>query len=209
MEGRADEITTLLRERIANFRPSSELSEVGTVLSVGDGICRVAGLSKVAAGELVEISGNTKGIALNLESDSVGVVIMGDVTAISEGDTVKRTGNIAEVPVGDALIGRVVDALGNPIDGLGPIATTLRGKLEFKAPGIVRRKSVHEPMQTGIKAIDAMTPVGRGQRELIIGDKKNGENGSRDRHNHQPKRERGDLYLCSDRSEEVVSRTGC
>lgn len=175
MEGRADEITSLLRERIAQFRPSSELSEVGTVLSVGDGICRVAGLSKVAAGELVDIAGGTKGIALNLEADCVGVVVMGDVTAVAEGDTVQRTGKIAEVPVGEALIGRVVDALGNPIDGLGPIAATQTGKLEFKAPGIVKRKSVHEPMQTGVKAIDAMTPVGRGQRELIIGDKKTGK----------------------------------
>jgi F-type H+-transporting ATPase subunit alpha len=175
MDGRADEITSLLKERIVNFVPSAELTETGTVLSVGDGICRATGLSKVGSGELVEVGAGIMGVALSLESDSVGIVLLGDVTRVVEGDPVKRTGKIAEVPVGDGLIGRVVDALGNPIDGLGPIKTDQKGQLEFKAPGIVKRKSVHEPMQTGIKAIDSMTPVGRGQRELIIGDKKTGK----------------------------------
>lgn len=171
----AEEITSILKEKIANFTPSTEYSETGVVLSVGDGICRAYGLSKVASGELVELEGGLKGIALNLESDNVGIVLMGETTQVREGDRVKRTGKIAEVGVGEALIGRVVDALGNPIDGLGPIAAAETRRLEVKAPGIVKRKSVHEPMQTGLKAIDSMTPVGRGQRELIIGDKKTGK----------------------------------
>jgi proton translocating ATP synthase F1 alpha subunit len=152
-----------------------DLSEVGTVLSVGDGIARAYGLGKVALGELVEFSTGTKGLAFNLEEDKVAIVIMGESTDIAEGDTVKRTGQIAAVPVGDELVGRVVDALGNPIDGLGEIKTSENRRIEIKAPGIVGRKSVHEPMQTGLKAIDSMTPVGRGQRELIIGDKKTGK----------------------------------
>lgn len=172
---KAEEISQILKEKIIKFTPSQELNETGTVISVGDGICRAHGLSNVAAGELVELPHGIMGIALNLEEDNVGIVLMGETSKIVEGDTVKRTGRIAEVPVGEALIGRVVDALGNPIDGLGEIKTTLRRKLEFKAPGIVKRKSVHEPMQTGLKAIDSMTPVGRGQRELIIGDKKTGK----------------------------------
>lgn len=175
MSTRADEISQILKQKIASFTPSQELSETGTVISVGDGICRVHGLAKVAASELVELPHGIKGIAFNLEEDNVGVVIMGDTTKIVEGDTVKRTGRIADVPVGEALIGRVVDGLGNPIDGLGEINTKERRRLEIKAPGIVKRKSVHEPMQTGLKAIDSMTPVGRGQRELIIGDKKTGK----------------------------------
>ena len=169
------EISQILREKIANFSSSQEVSETGTVVSVGDGVARVHGLAKVAQGELVEFDSGIKGISLNLEEDNVGVVIMGETSLVHEGDTVKRTGRIAEVPVGEALIGRVVDALGNPIDGLGDIATTTTRRLELKAPGIVKRQSVHEPMQTGIKAIDSMTPVGRGQRELIIGDKKTGK----------------------------------
>jgi F-type H+/Na+-transporting ATPase subunit alpha len=171
----AEEITSILKEKISNFQPSSEFSETGVVLSVGDGICRAYGLSKVASGELVELEGGLKGIALNLESDNVGIVLMGETTQVREGDRVKRTGLIAEVGVGDSLIGRVVDALGAPIDGMGPLNTTQTRRLEVKAPGIVKRKSVHEPMQTGLKAIDSMTPVGRGQRELIIGDKKTGK----------------------------------
>lgn len=173
--GKADEISQILKEKIKNFSPTQELSEVGTVISVGDGICRAHGLSKVASGELVEFAGGIRGIAFNLEEDNVGIVIMGETSAIREGDTVKRSGRIAEVPVGEALIGRVVDGLGNPIDGLGEIKTKTFRRIEVKAPGIVKRKSVHEPMQTGLKAIDSMTPVGRGQRELIIGDKKTGK----------------------------------
>lgn len=172
---KADEISRILRERIESYAPSQELSETGTVISVGDGICRAYGLSKVAAGELVEFSNGIKGIALNLEEDNVGIVIMGDTTLINEGDTVKRSGEIASVPVGEALIGRVLDGLGNPIDGLGEIHTTERRRIEVKAPGIVARRSVNQPVQTGLKAIDAMTPIGRGQRELIIGDKKTGK----------------------------------
>lgn len=171
----SDEISKVLKDRISNFTSVQELSETGTIISAGDGVARVHGLSKVAAGELVELSGGMMGIALNLEEDNVGVVLMGDTTQVREGDTVKRTGRIAEVPVGDALVGRVVDALGNPIDGLGEIKTDKTRRIEVKAPGIVERKSVHEPMQTGIKSIDSMTPVGRGQRELIIGDMKTGK----------------------------------
>ena len=171
----ASEITQILKDKIANFDASAEVNETGSVISVGDGICRVYGLSKVASGELVEFSSGAKGIAFNLEEDNVGIVIMGETSEIRDGDIVKRTGKIAEVPVGEALIGRVVDGLGNPIDGLGEIKTKERRRIEIKAPGIVNRKSVHEPMQTGLKSIDAMTPVGRGQRELIIGDKKTGK----------------------------------
>ncbi len=172
---KAEEISQILKERISNFSATQELSETGTVISVGDGVARVHGLAKVAQGELVEFGHNVQGLALNLEEDNVGVVIMGETQLVREGDTVKRTGKIAQVPVGEALIGRVVDGLGNPIDGLGEINTKEFRRIELKAPGIVKRKSVHEPMQTGLKAIDSMTPVGRGQRELIIGDKKTGK----------------------------------
>ncbi|MBX7136391.1 MAG: F0F1 ATP synthase subunit alpha [Oligoflexia bacterium] len=175
MEIRAEEISKILKDRISQLGASTDLSETGTVISVGDGICRVHGLAKVAAGELIEFTDGILGIALDLAEDSVGAVIMGDTTRITEGSTVKRTGRIAEVPVGEALIGRVVDALGNPIDGHGEIKSKETRRLELKAPGIVKRQSVNEPMQTGIKAIDSMTPVGRGQRELIIGDKKTGK----------------------------------
>jgi F-type H+-transporting ATPase subunit alpha len=171
----ADEISRIIKEKISGASVAMDLSEVGTVLSVGDGIARAYGLGKVALGELVEFSNGTKGLAFNLEEDKVAIVIMGEGTDIAEGDTVKRTGKIAAVPVGDELVGRVVDALGNPIDGLGEIKTSENRRIEIKAPGIVGRKSVHEPMQTGLKAIDSMTPVGRGQRELIIGDKKTGK----------------------------------
>ena len=175
MDIRADEISRIIKDKIGSVSGDQDLTEVGSVLSVGDGIARVYGLGKVALGELVEFSNGTRGIALNLEEDNVGVVVMGETSEIAEGDTVKRTAQIAKVPVGEALIGRVVDALGNPIDGLGDIKTSETRRIEIKAPGIVGRKSVHEPMQTGLKAIDAMTPVGRGQRELIIGDKKTGK----------------------------------
>lgn len=171
----ADEISKILKERITNFSSQGELSEIGTVISVSDGVGRIHGLTNVAAGELVEFANGVKGIALNLEEDNVGIVIMGNVTSVREGDTCKRSGEIAQVPVGEALIGRVVNALGEPIDGLGEIKTTEFRRIEVKAPGIVKRKSVHEPLQTGIKAIDAMIPIGRGQRELIIGDRKTGK----------------------------------
>src|SRR5690606_38138455 len=172
MDIRAAEISKILKEQIANFGAEAEVSEVGKVLSVGDGIARVYGLDKVQAGELVEFPGGIKGMALNLEADNVGIVIFGDDRGIKEGDTLKRTGTIVDVPVGKQLLGRVVDALGNPIDGKGPLAAgTERRRVEVKAPGIIPRKSVHEPMQTGLKAIDSLVPVGRGQRELIIGDR--------------------------------------
>lgn len=175
MEIKAQEISRLLSEQIKGVQTSSNLSEVGSVVSVGDGIARIFGLENVAAGELLEFSSGIKGIALNLEEDGVGAVIMGETSKIKEGDQVKRLGRIAEVPVGDSLVGRVVDALGNPIDG-GPALSDVKfSRLEVKAPGIVKRKSVHEPLQTGIKAIDAMIPIGRGQRELIIGDRQTGK----------------------------------
>lgn len=172
---KADEITRVLKERISNFSSAQQLHETGTVISVADGVARAHGLSEVALGELVEFDSGVAGIALNLEQDNVGIVLMGETSKVREGDVVKRTGRIAEVPVGDALIGRVVDGLGNPIDGKGDIEAAEYRRVEIKAPGIVKRKSVHEPMQTGIKAIDSMTPVGRGQRELIIGDMKTGK----------------------------------
>ena len=175
MEIRAAEISAILKEQIANFGNDAEIAEIGKVLSVGDGVARVYGLDNVQAGEMVEFPGGIRGMALNLETDNVGVVIFGDDRSIKEGDIVKRTGAIVEVPVGPELLGRVVDALGNPIDGKGPINAKLKSRVDVKAPGIIPRQSVHEPMQTGIKAIDALVPVGRGQRELIIGDRQTGK----------------------------------
>ncbi len=175
MEIRAAEISSILKEQIAKFGTEAEVAEVGQVLSVGDGIARVYGLDKVQAGEMVEFPGGIRGMALNLESDNVGVVIFGDDRTIKEGDTVKRTGAIVDVPVGKELLGRVVDALGNPIDGKGPINAAKRARVDVKAPGIIPRKSVHEPMSTGLKAIDALIPIGRGQRELVIGDRQTGK----------------------------------
>lgn len=172
---RADEISRVLKDQIKNFKKSIEVTETGTVLAVGDGVARVYGLQNVQAGELVEFSNGISGMALNLEQDSVGIVILGEDKDIKEGDAVKRTQKIVEVPVGEALLGRVVDTLGNPIDGRGPINSQHTRRVEIKAPGIVARKSVHEPLQTGIKAIDAMIPIGRGQRELIIGDRQTGK----------------------------------
>ena len=171
----AAEISAILKEQIKNFGKDAEVAEVGRVLSVGDGIARVHGLDNVQAGEMVEFPGGIRGMALNLEVDNVGVVIFGSDQDIKEGDTVKRTKSIVDVPAGDALLGRVVDGLGNPIDGKGPIAATERRIADVKAPGIIPRKSVHEPMATGLKAVDAMIPVGRGQRELIIGDRQTGK----------------------------------
>ncbi len=175
MDIRASEISSILKEQIKNFGKEAEVSEIGQVLSVGDGIARVYGLDKVQAGEMVEFPGGIRGMALNLEADNVGVVIFGDDRSIKEGDTVKRTGAIVEVPVGKGLLGRVVDGLGNPIDGKGPVKTDVRKRVDVKAPGIIPRKSVHEPMATGLKAIDALIPIGRGQRELIIGDRQTGK----------------------------------
>ncbi|MBM3551074.1 MAG: F0F1 ATP synthase subunit alpha, partial [Alphaproteobacteria bacterium] len=175
MDIRAAEISAILKNEIANFGAEADVTEVGQVLSVGDGIARVYGLDNVQAGETVEFQDGTKGMALNLETDNVGIVIFGDDRAIKEGQTVKRTGAIVEVPVGKELLGRVVDALGNPIDGKGPIKATQRSRVDVKAPGIIPRKSVHEPMATGLKAVDALIPIGRGQRELIIGDRQTGK----------------------------------
>ena len=171
----AAEISAILKEQIKNFGQEAEVAEVGRVLSVGDGIARVHGLDNIQAGEMVEFAGGIRGMALNLEADNVGIVIFGSDREIAEGDTVKRTKSIVDVPVGDALLGRVVDALGNPLDGKGPIEATERRVADVKAPGIIPRKSVHEPMATGLKAIDAMIPIGRGQRELIIGDRQTGK----------------------------------
>jgi F-type H+-transporting ATPase subunit alpha len=175
MDIRAAEISAILKEQIANFGTEAEVSEVGRVLSVGDGIARVYGLDQVQAGEMVEFEDGTRGMALNLESDNVGVVIFGDDRHIAEGGIVKRTQSIVDVPVGRGLLGRVVDPLGNPLDGKGPIEATERRLAEVKAPGIIPRRSVHEPVQTGLKAIDALIPIGRGQRELIIGDRQTGK----------------------------------
>ncbi len=175
MEIRAAEISEILKKQIAEFGAQADVSEIGQVLSVGDGVGRIYGLDQVRAGEMVEFPGGIKGMALNLEADNVGVVIFGNDRDIKEGDIVKRTGEIVQVPVGRGLLGRVVDALGNPIDGKGPIQTKEFRRVEVKAPGIIPRKSVHEPMQTGIKALDALVPVGRGQRELIIGDRQTGK----------------------------------
>ncbi|MBD2718736.1 MULTISPECIES: F0F1 ATP synthase subunit alpha [unclassified Synechococcus] len=172
---RPDEISAILKKQIADYDKSVSVSNVGTVLQIGDGIARVYGLEQVMAGELVLFEDGTEGLALNLEDDNVGVVLMGEGLGIQEGSTVKATGRIAAVPVGDAMLGRVVNALGQPIDGKGEIATTETRLIESMAPGIIQRKSVHEPMQTGITAIDAMIPIGRGQRELIIGDRQTGK----------------------------------
>ena len=175
MDLNAAEISSILKQQIKDFGKDAEVSEIGQVLSVGDGIARIYGLDNVQAGEMVEFANGVKGMALNLEADNVGVVIFGEDREIKEGDTVKRTQAIVDVPVGKGLLGRVVDPLGNPIDGKGPIDATERRLVDVKAPGILPRKSVHEPVQTGIKAIDAMIPIGRGQRELVIGDRQTGK----------------------------------
>ncbi|MGD0585633.1 MAG: F0F1 ATP synthase subunit alpha, partial [Oryzomonas sp.] len=175
MEIRAEEISEIIRKQIKEYGKEVEVSETGTIISIGDGIARIHGLAGAMAGELLEFPGGVSGMVLNLEEDNVGAAILGEFAEIKEGDTVKRTGRITEVPVGDALVGRVVNAIGQPIDGKGPINTTSFSKVEIKAPGIVSRKSVHQPMATGLKAIDSMVPIGRGQRELIIGDRQTGK----------------------------------
>src|SRR5690606_28920444 len=175
MEIRDAEISKVIRDQIANVGTEAQVSEVGSVLSVGDGIARIHGLDKVQAGEMAEFANGVQVMALNRGAANVGVVIFGSDAEIKEGDSVKRTGTIVDVPVGKGLLGRVVDALGNPIDGKGPIEATERRRVEVKAPGIIPRKSVHEPVQTGLKALHALVPVGRGQRELIIGDRQTGK----------------------------------
>ena len=175
MEIRADEISTIIRKRIEDFDKEVQVAETGTILSVGDGVAKIYGLQAAMVGEMVEFPGGMQGVVLNLEEDSVGVAVFGEVTAVKEGDTVKRTGKILQVPTGEALVGRVVNAIGQPIDGKGPIASKNFRNVEIKAPGIVSRQSVKEPLQTGIKAIDSMVPIGRGQRELIIGDRQTGK----------------------------------
>ncbi|MCW1951466.1 MAG: F0F1 ATP synthase subunit alpha [Octadecabacter sp.] len=197
----AAEISAILKDQIKNFGQEAEVAEVGRVLSVGDGIARVYGLDNIQAGEMVEFPGGIQGMALNLESDNVGVVIFGSDQDIKEGDTVKRTNAIVDVPVGDGLLGRVVDGLGNPLDGKGPIKTKTRAIADAKAPGIIPRKSVHEPMATGLKSVDAMIPIGRGQRELIIGDRQTGKTAialdtilNQKSYNEAAKDENGKLY---------------
>jgi len=175
MEIKAEEISQIIKDQIKEFDKKVELSETGVVLSVGDGIARVYGLEQVRALELVEFSNGILGLAMNLEEDNVGIAIMGEDVEIKEGDIVKRTGRIAQVPVGDGVLGRVVSAVGEPLDGKGPIESSESRRIEMVAPGVIDRKSVHEPCYTGLKAIDAMTPVGRGQRELIIGDRQIGK----------------------------------
>lgn len=175
MDIKASEISSILKEQIKGFDEKSEVSEIGQVLSVGDGIARIYGLDNVQAGEMVEFPGGIRGMALNLEEDNVGAVVFGSDRDIREGDTVKRTGDIVSVPVGKGLLGRVVDALGNPLDGKGPIEAEANMEVDVKAPGIIPRKSVHEPMQTGLKSVDALIPIGRGQRELVIGDRQTGK----------------------------------
>ncbi len=175
MQLRAEEISQIIKKQIQNYEKSVEVSETGTVLTIGDGIARIYGLSGAMAGELVEFPGGLFGLVLNLEEDNVGVAIFGESTSVKEGDQVKRTGRIADVPAGPALVGRVVNALGQPIDGKGPIESPFRRRIEIKAPGIIQRQTVNEPLQTGLKAIDSMIPVGRGQRELIIGDRQTGK----------------------------------
>ncbi|SMX36876.1 F0F1 ATP synthase subunit alpha [Octadecabacter ascidiaceicola] len=197
----AAEISAILKDQIKNFGKEAEVAEVGRVLSVGDGIARVYGLDNIQAGEMVEFPGGIQGMALNLEADNVGVVIFGSDQDIKEGDTVKRTNAIVDVPVGDGLLGRVVDGLGNPLDGKGPIKTKTRAIADAKAPGIIPRKSVHEPMATGLKSVDAMIPIGRGQRELIIGDRQTGKTAialdtilNQKSYNDAAKDENGKLY---------------
>ncbi|MAT15798.1 MAG: F0F1 ATP synthase subunit alpha, partial [Planctomyces sp.] len=175
MKFKSDEIASVIQKEIEHFEGKIETSEVGHVLEVGDGIARCYGLTSAMAGEMVEFAGGTTGVVFNLEENSVGVIIMGDYLQIAEGDEVKTTGELLSVPVGQAMVGRVVDPLGNPLDGQGPIVTSERRPVETPAPGVAERQPVKEPLQTGIKAIDAMTPIGRGQRELIIGDRKTGK----------------------------------
>jgi len=200
MQIRAEEISDIIKGQIKDYDKKVDVSETGTILSVGDGIARVYGVEKAMAMELLEFPHGIMGLVLNLEEDNVGVAIMGEDIELREGDTCKRTGRIAEVPVGDAMLGRVVDSLGNPLDGKGPIDTKETRRVEMVAPGVIARQSVNEPMYTGLKAIDAMTPVGRGQRELIIGDRQIGKSAIGV--------DARKVHLCGLRSEEIDSRSG-
>ena len=172
---RPDEITSIIKEKIENFVPQTQTDEVGTVISVGDGIARIYGLNKAVSGELLDFQSGVKGLAMNLEYDNIGCVLMGPDTEVKEGDTVKRTGKVISIPVGEALLGRVVNPLGVPLDGKGPVNTTETRPMEVVAPGVVERQPVKQPLQTGLKAVDAMVPIGKGQRELIIGDRQTGK----------------------------------
>jgi F-type H+-transporting ATPase subunit alpha len=209
MELRAEEISQIIKEQITDYDKQVELSETGVVLSVGDGIARIYGLEKAMALELVEFPGNVLGLVLNLEEDNVGVAIMGDDTEIKEGDIVKRTGKIAQVPVGEAVLGRVVDGTGQPIDGKGPIEGAETRRVEMVAPGVIARKGVHEPCYTGLKAVDGMTPVGRGQRELIIGDRQIGKTAVAIDAILAQKEHRCLLHLRGLRPEKIHGGTGC
>ena len=201
MQIKPDEITSILKSRIEGLDTSeAELTEVGTVLSVADGICRVHGLENCMSFEMLELPHDVTALALNLESDNVGAVLFGEWEKISEGDTVKRTGRLLDIPVGEGLLGRIVDPLGNPLDGKGEIETTETRPAEHKAPGVVQRQPVKEPMLTGLKAIDSMIPIGRGQRELIIGDRQTGKTVDRHRHDHQQQGPRPHLRLRRDRA---------
>ena len=208
MKLRPEEITSILKERIEKFDVESNLAEVGTVLQVGDGIARIHGLENCVALEMLELEHGVVGLAFNLEEDNVGAALFGEWDKVSEGEPVRRTGKVASVPVGEALLGRVVDPLGNPLDGQGPIEATETRPVEWKAPGVIQRQPVKEPLQTGIKAIDSMTNVGRGQRELIIGDRSTGQDGDRDRHDPEPARPEREVHLRRDRPEGVDRRAG-
>ena len=203
---KANEISDLIRQRIENFEVAAEQVEVGTVVSVTDGICRIHGLAGAQYGEMLEFPGDTFGLALNLEQDSVGAVILSDYRHITEGDMVKATGRILEVPVGEALLGRVVDALGNPVDGKGPVETNDFSPIEKVAPGVITRQSVSEPVQTGLKSVDAIIPIGRGQRELIIGDRQTGKTAVAVDAHHQSARNRHQVHLRGHRTEEFFGR---
>ncbi len=204
MKFNSDEIASVLQREIEQYDSQIDVQEVGTVLEVGDGIARVYGLSGVMAGEMVEFPSGVIGLAFNLEENSVGVIILGDYLQINEGDEVKATGRLLAVPVGDAVVGRVLDPLGNPLDGKGPVNTTETRPVEFLAPGVAERQPVREPMQTGIKAIDAMTPIGRGQRELIIGDRKTGKTAIALDTIIEPTRIGREVLLCRDRPKGLV-----
>ena len=209
MEIRAEEVSRVLKEQIQHYNKKIEVSETGTVLTVGDGVARVYGLDNAMAGELVEFPHNIFGLVLNLEKDNVGIALFGDDSYIKEGDTVKRTKRIFEVPVGEGVVGRVVNPLGQPIDGKGPIKNATARKVEIKAPGIVARQSVKEPLQTGIKAIDSMIPIGRGQRELIIGDRQTGKTAIAIDTIINQKGKWRFLYLRRYRTEKVHCCSGC
>ena len=208
MKLRPEEITSILKQRIESYDVETDLAEVGTVLQIGDGIARVYGLESCMAMEMLELEHGVTGIALNLEEDNVGVALFGEWEKVSEGETVKRTGKVMSVPVGDELVGRIVNPLGIPLDGQGPLQSSESRLLEFKAPGVVNRQPVNEPLQTGIKAIDSMIPIGRGQRELVIGDRSTGQDGDPGRHDPEPARPGHDLHLRRHRPEGLDGGAG-